>query len=121
MSICTFPVSSCNTLPGPSQREIGRGGGHLLDKPIKHSYLETTFHHACVPCICQVQLDEIRGDDHQIKNAVRTAYALAMKQGKATFEKPESSIATVEDFNRDFRGAGQVGNMRAHLGGGVRS
>ena len=56
--------------------------------------------------------------DHllQIKNVVSTAYALASRKGsRVAMSHLEVVVATGEDFECDFRGAGHVGNMQSYV------
>ncbi|KAI9773296.1 MAG: hypothetical protein M1839_002156 [Geoglossum umbratile] len=51
----------------------------------------------------------------QIKNAVRTALALAMNEGKdMSYEHLETVIDATADFDRDFKGSGYIENMRSY-------
>ena len=53
---------------------------------------------------------------HQIKNIVSTAYALAsQKRDRVAMSHLEVAIAAGEDFECDFKGAGQVGNMQSYV------
>ncbi len=52
----------------------------------------------------------------QIKNVVSTAHALATRKGsRVIMSHLEVAIAAGADFECDFRGAGQVGNMRSYV------
>jgi len=52
----------------------------------------------------------------QIKNIVSTAYALASrKRDRVAMSHLEVAIAAGEDFECDFKGAGQVGNMQSYV------
>ena len=52
----------------------------------------------------------------QIKNIVSTAYALvSRKKHRVTISHLEIAIAAGEDFECDFKGAGQVGNMQSYV------
>lgn len=52
----------------------------------------------------------------QIKNIVSMAYALASrKRDRVAISHLEVAMAAGEDFECDFQGAGQVGNMQSYL------
>ncbi len=52
----------------------------------------------------------------QIKNIVSTAHALASRKAiRVTIALLEVAIAAGDDFECDFRGAGQVGNMGSYV------
>ncbi|KAI9767831.1 MAG: hypothetical protein M1839_004332 [Geoglossum umbratile] len=51
----------------------------------------------------------------QIKNAVRTALALAMNEGRdMSYEHLETVIDATADFDHDFKGSGYIENMRSY-------
>ncbi|KAI9770678.1 MAG: hypothetical protein M1839_003062 [Geoglossum umbratile] len=51
----------------------------------------------------------------QIKNAVRTAHALAMNEGEdMSYKHLETVIDATADFDRDFKGSGYIENMRSY-------
>jgi len=52
----------------------------------------------------------------EIRNLVSTAHALATQEGThVTMSHLEVAIATGEDFECDFRGAGQIENLNAYF------
>ena len=52
----------------------------------------------------------------QIKNIVSTAHALASRKGsRLAISHLEVAIDAGKEFECDFRGAGQVGNMRSYV------
>ncbi len=50
----------------------------------------------------------------QIKNSVRIAYALAKSESQPLmYEHLQKALTVNEEFDRDFRGAGQIENMHS--------
>ena len=52
----------------------------------------------------------------QIKNIISTAHALASRKGiRVAISHLEVAIDAGKDFECDFKGAGQVGNMQSYM------
>ncbi|KAI9770217.1 MAG: hypothetical protein M1839_003245 [Geoglossum umbratile] len=69
-------------------------------------------------CIKSNELGKLIEKDingRQIKNAVRTALALAMNEGKdMSYEHLETVIDATAEFDRDFKGSGQIENLSSY-------
>jgi len=56
--------------------------------------------------------------DHlfQIKNAVRAAHALAVDEGsQLCYSHLETVLDSGKEFEADFKGAGQIDNLRSYM------
>ncbi|KAI9777197.1 MAG: hypothetical protein M1839_009040 [Geoglossum umbratile] len=66
-------------------------------------------------CLSQKNLESLVESDlngGQIKNAVRTAHALAINEGKKmSYEHFETVLHAIDDFDHDFKGSGQIENL----------
>ncbi|KAI9769842.1 MAG: hypothetical protein M1840_003836 [Geoglossum simile] len=69
-------------------------------------------------CLSQKNMESLAEKDlngRQIKNAVRTALALAMNEGKKmSYEHLDTVLQAIDDFNRDFKGSGQIENLSSY-------
>ncbi|KAI9695805.1 MAG: hypothetical protein M1836_006071 [Candelina mexicana] len=86
---------------------------------IWESFLKKAITHGGPPCYNHKELEILaRRDlnDRQIKNIISTAHALATRKGiRVTIAHLEVAITAGEDFEGDFKGAGQVDNMGSYV------
>ncbi|KAI4176452.1 MAG: hypothetical protein LQ343_000988 [Gyalolechia ehrenbergii] len=86
---------------------------------IWESFLKKAVTKKGVACYSRADLDSLAKKDlngRQIKNIISAAFALASrKRDRVAMSHLEVAIAAGEDFECDFKGAGQVGNMQSYV------